>query len=40
MGTQPKGHPIPIIMDFRVVIETLGLGSDQINKGQGILEIL
>jgi hypothetical protein len=28
MGTKPQGHPIPTIMDFRVVIEPFGLGSD------------
>jgi len=27
-------------MDFRVVIEPLGLGSNQINEGQGRLKVL
>jgi hypothetical protein len=33
MGTKPKGHPIPTVKDFRVVIESLGLGPDLINEG-------
>jgi hypothetical protein len=40
MGTKPKAHPIPIIMDFRVVIESLGLGPDLVNEGQGGFEII
>jgi len=38
VGTKPKGHPIPTVMDFRVVIESLGLGPDLINEGQGSLK--
>ncbi len=40
MGTKPKGHPIPTVMDFRVVIESLSLGPDLINESQGSLKIL
>jgi hypothetical protein len=40
VGTKPKGHPIPTIMDFRVVIEPFGLGPNQVNEGQGGFKII
>jgi hypothetical protein len=40
MGAKPQGHPIPTIVNIGVVIESLGLGPNQINEGQGGLKIL
>ena len=40
MGAKPQGHPIPTIVNIGVVIESLGLGPNQINEGQGSLKIL
>jgi hypothetical protein len=33
MGAKPEGHPIPTIMDVRMVVQSLRLGSDQVDEG-------
>jgi hypothetical protein len=40
MGTKPECHPVPTILNIGVVIESLSLGSYQVNEGQGGLKIL
>jgi hypothetical protein len=40
VGAKPEGNPIPTIMDVRMVVKSLRLSSDQVNEGQGGLEIL